>query len=578
MVAASRRRSDRAGGGRGAPQMVARKIVLALAGVTLVVAVAAVVGELVMRGWAVQQVDLVLSRPPFTKASHGAVTYSLLRGRVSVDALQAETSVPEIPALSAAHVDVDGVGILDLRAAGRDSLSLSSVAAEQLDLTVPGGHETFGALTARGVECTTLPSSDAAAKLFTFSAQRIDTQDFHAQHDETSQDVRMASFAIENFAMGPLRGHAMPASADAPPPTLAVASFAAEKIAVEEGGRSTSADRLEVAGLRLGGAMPPGNAPNAQWRAYLGRASVERLDAAQLAVALPNGESLHIDRVHTGALAAGRLDALEIDNLTADGNTAHFRLGAFALENLAYDLGELPQKPPRFFLGRLRVADLTGGPKPDAQITVQELVLTMDGTLEKRTGAALKVSGVQISAAAAPMLRLINYDKLSLEFDGRSSYDEKDGVVDSRSLIAVQEAGRLGVAMRLSNYPAAMSAPMVSNVLTHLRETRLDRFELRYEDASLADHLLKLYGGFSGRDAEGMRAQLIEQVTARRDAYPGNANVKHSLDTVIAFLRHPGAIAVRLAPPQPVQFDDLSKLFARGDLGAAADRLGLTIE
>ena len=84
--------------------------------------------------WMAHRLDQALAQAPVTKASHGAIRYSLWRGRLDIDDLVVETSLPAFPSLRAAHVAATGIGPRYLLGLGAGDVALSGVAAEKLEL------------------------------------------------------------------------------------------------------------------------------------------------------------------------------------------------------------------------------------------------------------------------------------------------------------------------------------------------------------------------------------------------------------------------------------------------------------
>jgi hypothetical protein len=84
--------------------------------------------------------------------------------------------------------------------------------------------------------------------------------------------------------------------------------------------------------------------------------------------------------------------------------------------------------------------------------------------------------------------------------------------------------------------------------------------ELRYDDASLVDHLFALAADVAAKAPEAMRQSVLDELEAQKAAHGEAPLFADALDQVIAFLRAPKSIRVRLKPPSPVTIGELARL------------------
>ena len=130
--------------------------------------------------------------------------------------------------------------------------------------------------------------------------------------------------------------------------------------------------------------------------------------------------------------------------------------------------------------------------------------------------------------------------------------------------------------MRLDHYPAALDASDAAAISARLLQAELVQGELRYDDASLIDRLLRLYALRTGGDVEAARQQILGTVEAQRKGFAGKPELLASLDAVVGFLRQPKSLTLILAPPKPVALGTLMAL-SRASPTEALAALGLSI-
>src|SRR5260370_37127206 len=99
---------------------------------------------------------------------------------------------------------------------------------------------------------------------------------------------------------------------------------------------------------------------------------------------------------------------------------------------------------------------------------------------------------------------------------------------------------------------------------------------LRYDDASLADRMLKAAALLSNTDPAAFRQQVITMVDMRAAALGDSPAISAAVAAVKTFLGEPHSLTIELAPPAPVAFSALpaASTMPPGDIAAL---IGLTV-
>ena len=555
--------------------MTIKQLAIGLAVLIVVLGTGALGAEFAAQAWMTQQVDAALAQPAVTKASHGAVHYSLWQRHLEIDDLAVETDVPELRSARAEHIEIDGVS--PFIAAG-DDLIVPAMTARALEVTGDTLHQSFSRLSFRDVRLarglafdTTLPREQLVASIFDrLSVQRIEARDARQSMAGQGGEVAFAELVAEDLGKGRI------ASITG---TQMVARSALQT-------RPGATMRTEAAALRLAGvnllawrrAFDPAAIANGSPRALAKDLSLDRLDATGVTGTFAEGGGGKVTIAHLGfdKLAPGSLGGFELDDLVYTAPQGSFRLHSLRLDGFAYALGDGPVAIPQLFVRRLSLDDIAIGAKAGAEIGAKQMLVTMTGTLGKATGMAFKVATVTIPATAAPPLRLVGYNELVMDYEAQSSYDAAQGSVASTQHLTAHDAGELTLSLRMSNYPTVFDARDFLSLLTRLSEARLDRFELRYDDASLVDRVIKFDATRTQRSIEAVREEFIAQVEAQRAGHAEKPAMSASLDAIIAFLRQPASLTLTIAPPQPLSFGTLTGLSKR-DPDAVFEMLGASV-
>jgi hypothetical protein len=278
-----------------------------------------------------------------------------------------------------------------------------------------------------------------------------------------------------------------------------------------------------------------------------------------------------LGRLALAGLQPGKLGALTLEQVTVTGPEGVGRLASLEIADLTYGAAGAPVA-----VGRLRLGELTVGLKAGAEVSVKEALVAMERSADQPAGATIKLSAVTIPATAMPMLMLAGYNELTLDYEGSSRYDPARAAVGATQLLSARDAGSFSLSMQLGNYPAAFDWRESFTVMLKFMALRLDSLELRYDDASLVDRLIRARAALTGRDVRAVREEMLRLVAAQRQALADKPALLASLDAIADFLRKPGSLTMTLTPPEPVALGTLITL-SRTNPAAALDALGLSV-
>lgn len=589
----------------------------------VLVAAGALGAELLARRAMVRQVETALAQPPFLEASHGAIRYSLWRARLEIHDLAFKTDLAAPRSFRAAEVTVAGVGPSLLLGRGGD-LALAAIRAQQVEATGGGLQASAATLALDGVQVIgglqpEAPSSarDALAALFErVSVDRLDLGAVHLWSDAHAVDVAFDTVSAEHLAKGRVAGVTATkgvalvqggggegklrvalaqlslAGVDGVALRWIVAPQTAPgdgAVAIAEGmklggltlaaGRGVlTAETLSLAGLRLRPGAPLSVASPAALGQLFGGASLDHLELQSVDVRSVEATDrrLSLARLAIDKLRPGGVGGIAAETLALDAPNMVARLGAFEVTGLAYARQGTPIGVPRMFADRIELRNLSAGVKPGAEVTVKDASVAMEGTLASPSGARMEIGPVTVPAAAAPALARLGYEALVLDYDSRTHYDAAAARMSLTQHLAAQDAGKLALSLQLGHYPPALEAPDAATLSLRLMRAELEHLELRYDDASLAGRLLKLYAETTGRDVDSVQQEFAARARAQRQALAGKPALLASLDAVEAFLRKPGTLTLVLAPPKPVTLGTLVAL-ARQNPDQALASLGLSV-
>jgi hypothetical protein len=346
------------------------------------------------------------------------------------------------------------------------------------------------------------------------------------------------------------------------------------QLSVETEARATTVGSLDIRGFHMPAALLGHSLATVDdWKAFLAATTIEHLDLHDVAATLADGRAA-IGRITVEQMKPGAIDKLSLTQVLVVTPERSARAATGEIHGIAYGFGDATTAP-HFFVASLRLADLAGGSKGD-ETTVAEVRITMVGTPEKPDGGTFAAKTVDLPAAAYPVLAAMGYDRVRLDLTSKLAYDVKGGTVDNQVAVSAPDAGNLAFSFRLSNYHEDGSSPDVNGLVGRLREARLDRFELHYDDASLVDRLIGVYALNAGTDVTALRARLVAPLEAQRAGFADKPALAADVDAVIAFLREPGSLTVAATPPKPLVVGDI--LSTPNDPEGTAARLGLVIK
>ena len=164
------------------------------------------------------------------------------------------------------------------------------------------------------------------------------------------------------------------------------------------------------------------------------------------------------------------------------------------------------------------------------------------------------------------------------DVDVKSTYDPATKMLEvPRYAFVLPKLGSLTVSLSLGNlvYDEGTDDPLVA--MQRILAAELRRFEIRYDDDSLARRLLEAAAKRGNSDVETVRSGLIDQVELQKAAMEQNPALGEMLDAVIAFLKDPHAITIALAPPKPLPLATFSQLGTM-DPNDVPSLLGLSIK
>jgi hypothetical protein len=599
--------------------MKTKTLAIGLAGAIILLGAGATGAGFIAQGWMAHQVDAWLAAPPFTQASHGALRYALLSGRLEIDDLAVESVSPALRSLRAAQVEIDGGGPGFLFGGGISDSRWAAIRARQVELATADFHASAATLSLSGVSLAggiapaAIPDGLAEA-LERLSADRVELGEAHLRDEAGNRDATVATLAVEHLDKGRcaslsatksvLAGAGMLdpdtsrieiaelhltgvdflalrpiAAAQGEKIAALVDTMSAAKLTVTVTAGTVSAEGVSLAGLQARpGTWPPSAASGSGPGSALAGLSLDRFELSNLdMVSVPAAgirlsvAHLALDKLQPGSLGRLAVETVALKNLHGVG-----RLGSLELAGLAYGDDVTVLGLPHFSVDRLHIADLSAGEKAGAELGIKEAELAMEGGLDNPRGGRFKIGPILVPATLAPLLTAAGYNDLTLHYEGNTRYDAAEGVLEGRQQLTAHEAGALTLSLRFEHYPTALDARDASAMSDRLLEAELAHLELRYDDASLTDRLLKFRAARTGGDVERAREELLAIVEAQRGAFADKPELQASFDAIAGFLRQPRSLTLILAPPKPVALGTLM-LLARTSPDQALALLGLSL-
>lgn len=577
-------------------------------GVVVIVAAAAVGVTFYAQAWAVRQVDAILAQAPITKASHGAVAYVLWRGEITVEDVTVETSLPDIVEAHAARFEIEGIGPLAFASQAAD-LSASAIRLDRPEgRDRDGRHWSLAALTLDEPKLrapATLATTDDFIRQLSFKRLAArDSQVWYGEgdHDRTFENLtldtlvegRLGTLTVTKFVADvpnaelPDRKTHMEisevrvggvdivalrqafdgaAQAQAAIHTLA-GDIVLSGVAIRDGTTTLTIDRAAASEVRLYGTERPRAGASADSGAFLLRSiGFDELELKKLAIEQSSGTGGHatIGQLTIEGVQPGHVGKMEIGDAALDfASSATATVAKFSLAGVVYPPSSVSDPlTPRIFLEQLELADAAVTWGPVGSTSIKSLTMAMTGPAEQPRAMSVMAKEHRVTSVwLAPMLKKLGYDQALFDWQITGAYDPDRATGESHIALAAPSAGTLSVAAFFSNVPAPSRTADTAARMQHMLEMAVDRFEIRYDDASLVDRLMGLYATMTKRDVEAVRGDLIAQVQTLRKQIPAPAGAKLDYDGIIAFLRTPRTLTLTAAPPRPVPLGALSAMKA----------------
>lgn len=579
------------------------KLVTGVVAVIVVLAAVAYGAQRYAQGRADLLVEAILARPPIAKATHGAVHYSLWRGRIGIDELTVETAPGAAHRLQAAHVEIDGIGPWALARQDPGDLRADAIELDEFSLRDDLGQRSIRRLVVMAPHLEPAGAVPAGtpepiAFLARFSAKSMVAEGvrFMGSGVDSSADRWTADDIVKGrvgaFAAAKSQSRVTlpsdPAAEDGAPRRVLrieaaetrlkdvdlAAAYAA--VAAMKAGRpfalsygEGSLSKLTIAEAGRGGALAVDSIVIDGVRLHgTGLTLPDR--AAGEPAAPPTEEELK------NLALAMAVDRLSIEGVTVtapDGGSGH--AAVLELKGLAMDIEDVSHRAPKIFVEHFRLGGVAAHAPNGVGASIGEITAAMSGTLDQPTGGDLEVNAVALPAGIAPIFGRLGYEKVSADMAARTTVDRTQGAIDGRLTLKAADAGALELTFRASNCPLDLSPADTAAMMARWSEAKLDRAQLHYEDASLADRLFRYAGALTGGDAAAARQQIIDLAMARRAAVQGMPTLERAADAIVAFLRQPQSLTIALAPAQPVRLGDLGA--GKGDPEAVASLLNLAI-
>jgi hypothetical protein len=186
----------------------------------------------------------------------------------------------------------------------------------------------------------------------------------------------------------------------------------------------------------------------------------------------------------------------------------------------------------------------------------------------------LSYAGLKVSKALMPDARgqeafdKLGLDTLTLSLSASYQWDLEQKRVAVRTLaFKIDELGALNLSVELADMTPSEGWQTRGSLFHAL---------LRYDDASLADRMLKAAALLANTDPAAFRQQVITIVDMRAAALGDSPAISAAVAAVKTFLGAPHSLTIELAPPAPVAFSALkaASTMPPGDIAAL---IGITV-
>jgi len=286
---------------------------------------------------------------------------------------------------------------------------------------------------------------------------------------------------------------------------------------------------------------------------------------------------LTIASATAGAYAGGKLAAEDINDvaINTDANIGSASLHQISVKgvDLVRILAEVPAViaaqqngvPPPNIGGLMKFADLTvAGLSVDVhqwpKITLESLASHVSGgdeAAETSTGGLhnlqIAFSGRDMAAAVTKQLDSFGMQDFTIDSDGTSDIDLQAGrVAITKDDLIIHGLGTLHLTFALENYfPGTGTA---AEMMNRIRQARLIRATLGWDDASLLGRVLKISAAKSGKTEAELRAGISKALARLPLLIPAQPD---AADQIEAFLKGQHNITFTMEPAAPASLGEI---------------------
>jgi hypothetical protein len=184
-------------------------------------------------------------------------------------------------------------------------------------------------------------------------------------------------------------------------------------------------------------------------------------------------------------------------------------------------------------------------------------------------------------------IKKLGYTDLSFDFGGTGNIDVGKDVMGFTADVFLKgrDAGTIKFGVSASNIPVAVYAelanpttkdPDFNKLMPQLMGVTLSKLQVRFEDASLIKRILPVVAAAQGMDEASFVASAGAMLTITLAQLKNQPFVASVSSAVTTFLKDPKSITLSIAPPNPVQVQQLMTLDAANP-GAAITTLGVGV-
>ncbi len=563
------------------------------------------------------EVDALIAANGLVSGTHGAVAYSLWNDRLTVEAIDLQATDPAALGwrkLHAAHLEIAGIDPLRIKAMlkGRwdalqrqptpDRLEYSGFTLETSDGTVvsaalmamvepgfeavetssgiPVAMKTVTGLTARSLDITDVRISDRSPKgasditadlLAARGIRKGRVESLDIRHMTTEGPGQPGSgparMAIDRFSVSGLEHRniialAYDAQVRNEPLQALWDDITATGVSLGDQRVDMKFDRLTLGGVK---AKRAGSWQEALVSLAAAKVELDALDAKVLKdrpgrIAL---SKLRFSGIEPGRIAGASLEGVAIEMAE---NEAKVTLATAELQDLAYgDWTRLGTPAPRmslrhFGLGPLSVTQR--GKEMGSMAGLNTLMTLDDNGLP--VASSIKLDKLSLGSAilhqgpVGQEIAALGYNQLMADFSADGAYDA--GTADMavhETLLVGPQVGKVMISVKLNKVPTGLEGASQEEQLRRLFGMTLEKAEIRYEDDSLAERVLRRNAVKAGLTPEQMRDGVITQLRAIKQSLPPGSRTAAMIDAVAAFIQQPRSLILSLDPPRPVSVQQI---------------------